>query len=559
MNRRNLATDPFQVQLSRAREHAQGGRWALAAQAFEQAHRLKPRSAEACLEIMPVLERLQRVEEAERFGHLAVRLRPSVATAHAWLGNMQVKLRKYPEAIGSFRRALLLDPSLTRIHEVLGFALSKLGLLEESLECLRRAVDAHPELSGAHSMLIFLMAFSAEVDAEALLVEARRWNQRHAEPLAARRRPFPHDRSPERRLRVGYVSPDFYDHVLRLYWSPLLRYHDRGEVEVVCYSSVRKPDTWTERLRELADGWHEVAELGDEALARRIREDQIDVLVDATMHMANSRLKVFAEAPAPVQICSIAYPGTTGIDTIQYRITDAFLDPPDGPQPYSESSLRLPRSFWCFEPADDAPEVGELPALARGTITFGSLNNFLKVNRKGLELWARVLARVPGSRLLLLTPEGPARKFVRDVLAEAGVSAERLEFVGVQPRHAYLETYRRIDIGLDCLPYNGHTTSLDAFFMGVPVVTLVGDRVVGRAGLSQARQLELAELVANHPDEFVEIAVRLARDLPRLAALRSELRARLTASPLMDAPSFVRDLERAYRQAWQKYCAEPVA
>jgi predicted O-linked N-acetylglucosamine transferase (SPINDLY family) len=334
----------------------------------------------------------------------------------------------------------------------------------------------------------------------------------------------------------------------------LFRNHDHEGFEIFCYSSVKKPDAFTERLRSHTDHWRAALGRDDASVARMVREDGIDVLVDLTMHMAGGRLRVFAEKPAPVQICWLAYPGTTGLSTMDCRVTDPFLDPPEleGDNPYAERPLRLPDTFWCYDP-QGGPDVNALPALHEGRITFGCLNNFCKINTSVLELWARVLRAVDGSRLLLLAPVG-ARKHAQETLERAGVDPGRVEFLDRHLREEYLAQYHRIDVCLDSVPYNGHTTSLDAFWMGVPVVTLVGRTVVGRAGLCQAMNLGLPELVATTPDEYVARAVDLTRDLNRLGELRAGMRDRMTRSPLMDAPRFARNIESAYRTAWRRWC-----
>jgi predicted O-linked N-acetylglucosamine transferase (SPINDLY family) len=265
---------------------------------------------------------------------------------------------------------------------------------------------------------------------------------------------------------------------------------------------------------------------------------------------------MFARKPAPLQVCGLAYPGSTGLKTIDYRFTDLYLDPSGlNDAYYSEQSIRLENCVWCYDPLTEGPAVNSLPALNNGHVTFGCLNSFCKVNAGVLKLWARVLSAVEGSRLLLLAPEGSARQSVLEILGTAGISAERITFVARQPRASYLELYNQIDIGLDTFPYNGHTTSLDSFWMGVPVVTLVGKTVVGRAGLCQLQNLGLPELVAHAPEQFVEISVGLANDLSRLSQLRATLRERIEKSPLMDAPRFTQSLEAAYRSIWQRWCA----
>ena len=255
-------------------------------------------------------------------------------------------------------------------------------------------------------------------------------------------------------------------------------------------------------------------------------EDRIDILVDVTLHMARNRLPVFARKPAPVQVTFAGYPGTTGLSTIDYRLTDPYLDPPRPRRRlYAERSVRLPDTFWCYDPLDSQPAVNALPALARGIVTFGCLNNFCKVNAVVLKLWAKVLKAVQRSRLTLLADEGTHCRHTLEVLAAEGVDRDRVKFVGHQPRPHYLRYYHGLDIALDTVPYNGHTTSLDALWLGVPVVTLVGPTVVGRAGLSQLTNLGLPGLIARSAEEFVGIAAGLAGDLPRLAGLRATLRA----------------------------------
>ncbi|MGO9467828.1 MAG: hypothetical protein ACLQVF_27130, partial [Isosphaeraceae bacterium] len=345
------------------------------------------------------------------------------------------------------------------------------------------------------------------------------------------------------------------DHAMSFVTTPVLLAHDHEHFEIYCYADVARPDEITARLHSLADVWRNIAGLSDEQVSQRVRQDRIDILVDLTMHMAGNRLLAFARKPAPIQVSWLAYPGTSGVRTIDYRLTDRYIDPPGlHDHDYSEESIRLPDAFWCYDPLAGEPAVSALPAVENGSITFGCLNNFCKVNDSVLKLWAQVLKAVDGSRLLLLAPGGSVRGRTLDLLEREGVRRDRVTFVARQPRPRYLELYHRIDIGLDTFPYNGHTTSLDAFWLGVPVVTLVGPTPVARAGLSLLTNLGLSELVAETPDQFVSIAVALAGDVPRLCELRATLRDRLRASPLMDAPRFARMVEAAYREMWRRWC-----
>jgi predicted O-linked N-acetylglucosamine transferase (SPINDLY family) len=298
--------------------------------------------------------------------------------------------------------------------------------------------------------------------------------------------------------------------------------------------------------------------VSDDQLPRLVRDDGIDILVDLTMHMKGSRLLAFARKPAPVQVTYLAYCSTTGLRTMDYRLTDPFLDPPGGDESiYSEKSTWL-RSYWCYEPAADAPSVVPPPSARTGAITFGCLNNFGKLTPGTLDMWSELLSGVPGSRLLLFAPEGSHRERARQRLADGNVDPRRLEFVPLMHLNQYLSQYNQIDIALDPFPYPGGTTTCDALWMGVPVVSLAGATAVSRAGLSILSQIGFAELVARAPDEYLAIATRLAGDAPRLAELRLTLRERMRGSPLMDAPGFARDVERAFLEMWSAKAARGV-
>jgi predicted O-linked N-acetylglucosamine transferase (SPINDLY family) len=484
----------------------------------------------------------------------ALKLAPDLAPAHANLGAALVQWGRLDEGIASLRRALELQPEDAASHLNLGSALMKSALHTEALAELRRAVALRPADANFHSHLVGNLHYVPGVDAQALLEEARAWDCRHGLPLKVAIAAHPNDRGHDRRLRVGYVSPDFREHAQRFFTLPVLAQHDHESFEIFCYSNA-PPDHVTARIRGHADHWRDVATVDDGAAAARIRQDGIDILVDLAMHTEKNRLTLFAAKPAPVQVCWLAYPGTTGLSAIDYRLTDRFFDPPELGAPLSaERTVWLPSSYWCYDPLARGPEVGPLPASTAGRMRFGCLNNFCKVNEPLLALWARVLRQVGDSTLLLLAPPGEARGRVRKTFAANGVDPGRLEFTEWRSHAEYLALYRDIDVALDPTPFCGGTTSLEALWMGVPVVTLVGSTVVGRGGLSLAQNVELPELVARSADEYVAIASGLARDLDRLATLRAGLRARLEASPLMDARGFTRALEAAFRGMWRSWC-----
>ncbi|HEX6766984.1 MAG TPA: tetratricopeptide repeat protein [Polyangiaceae bacterium] len=523
---------------------------------YHAALALDPESVEAHEDLAWVLRRVGRLEGAFVAARRALELAPDSAAAALALGAVLLDRQEVDEATNALRLAERLSPGLASAHSFLANALREAGQSSRALEHYRRALELDVADPATHSNLVFTMAYAPEAKAEDILAEARSWNAQHAGSLAAEQRPHSNTRDPERRLRIGYVSPDFRDHVQVLFTLPLFRNHHRRAFEIVCYSSVERPDAVTQEIRAVADGWRDARALDDGRLAELVRSDGIDLLVDLTMHMADGRPALFARKPAPVQLCWLAYPGTTGLPAMDYRFTDPHLDPEtsnDGV--YSEESVRLRETFWCYEPRAKGLEPGPLPAGEDRVVTFGCLNTFCKVHDGVIDLFARVLRGVAGSRMVILAPAGETRRRVAAHFARKGVDEQRITFVGRVPRREYLMRYREIDLCLDTFPYNGHTTSLDAFWMGAPVVTLVGDTVVGRAGLSQAMNLGLPELIARTPDEYVERAVALAKDRSKLAALRAGLRARMESSPLMDSKRFTENVEAAYRSLWRRYCA----
>jgi predicted O-linked N-acetylglucosamine transferase (SPINDLY family) len=535
------------------------GRLEHAVGAFERSLVLKPNHAGTLVNLGTAWQYRGDVEKAAACFGAAIQLRPEMAEAHFNAANLFRELGRWDEAIAGYRRAVALRPAYAEAWSNLGYALKATGRLEEALAAFREASRIRPGDAAIHSGIAYLMMFEPGVTMEGIYKEHAAWNQAHAAHLADRGVEFRNERSVGRRLRVGYVSADFRDHCQSFFTMPLLRGHDREQVEVICYSSVRRPDDVTARIRGYANVWRDVGTLSDERLAEVVREDGIDILVDLTMHMANGRLLMFARRPAPVQVTWLAYPGTTGLTAMDYRLTDPWLDLVGAEgvgkfdQFYSEKTMRLPETFWCYDPLTADPEVATLPALAAGHITFGCLNNFCKVNEAVVELWAEALQSVAGSRMIILCPAGVSRERVIAGFAKCGVEAGRIEFVEARPRREYLATYNRIDLSLDTVPYNGHTTTLDGLWMGVPVVTLVGETVAGRGGMSLMSNLGLGEFVARTREEFLGIAIRAARDLAGLARLRTKLRGRMERSVLMDGTRFARNVERAYREMWRAW------
>jgi predicted O-linked N-acetylglucosamine transferase (SPINDLY family) len=523
---------------------------------FRQAVRLEPDLAEAHKNLGQALLSQGKPAEAAASLQQLVRLQPDLAEVHNFLGRALTAQWHLDEAAACYRQAVRLEPDFAEAHYNLGLALLRQGDAAEAAASFRLAVRLRPTYATAHSALLLSLHYGLQADPAALYDEHRRWAGRHAGPLAPAETPRSENADPQRCLRVGYVSPDFREHPVALFIEPVLAVHDRRRLHITCYADVARPDEVTRRLQAQTDGWRSIVGVSDEEAAQLIRGDQIDILVDLAGHTGANRLLAFARKPAPIQVAHFGYPDTTGLPTMDYRITDAYADPPGTTERYyTEKLIRLPDVAWCYGPAP-GPDVNPPPALDAGHITFGSFNNIPKITGEVIALWARILAAVPDSRLLLLS-NGSAwgERRICDAFARCGVDRQRIKIVGRLPRQRYLELYRTVDICLDPFPYNGGVTTCDALWMGVPVISLAGNAYVSRQGVSMLSNLGLPELIAATPDAYVEIAVGLASDLARLRELRATLRERMSRSPLTDAQRFTRGLEEAYRRMWEELLA----
>ncbi len=520
---------------------------------YRAAARLQPDSAPAAQKLQDALEKQKQPDQVIAGCRARVERFPESAEARLHLANALRAYRRLDEAIKEYQHAIVLSPRSAGAHNNLAIALKDVGRVEESLTVLAHASELAPASVAIQNNLLYALHFHPADDGQSILRAHRAFDEQFARSLTLESAPHANDCSPDRALRVGYVSPDFREHCQSFFTVPLLSHHDRGRFKIFCYANVFRPDALTDRIRGYASVWRDTQGLPDKQVAEMICADGIDILVDLTMHMSNSRALMFARKPAPVQIAWLAYPGTTGLSAMDYRLSDPYLDPPgENDSDYSEQTVRLPQTFWCYDPLIPEEPVAPLPALQNGHITFGCLNNFCKVSDATLEMWRAVLQQVGDARLVLLAPAGQTRQRVLNALQ---VNEPRVQFVDYVRRPEYLKLYGQIDICLDTFPYNGHTTSLDALWMGVPVVALCGRTAVARAGWSQASNLKLTNLVAQTPEEFVQIATTLAGDLSTLAELRSTLRTRMAESPLMDGRRFARTMESIYRQLWQKWCS----
>jgi protein O-GlcNAc transferase len=527
---------------------------------LREAIRLQPDLPQARNNLGVALESLGQLSEAESEYREAMRLNPSYAEACCNLGNVLKKRGELRAAASQYRRALDLAPDFVDALTNLGYVLGEMGQVGETSRYYRRAVSLQPDSASTHSALLFTLHYDPEVDAQQLFSEHAWWGERHAAPLRRCRRPHENSRAVGRRLRVGYVSPDFRAHPVSRFFEPILRAHDRRSLHVTCYSDVKEPDAITQMMRGLPDVWREIRGITDERLAELIRQDRIDILVDLAGHLADHRLLMFARKPAPVQVTYLGYPDTTGVSAIGYRITDSIHDPPGETDRYhTEQLVRVDPCCWCYQPDDpDAPTPPEAPPLTRnGYVTFACLNRLVKVTPVVARLWGEIMRKVPNSRLVVLA-EGHdgAADDVRGLLGGHGINPASVDVAGRIGRDQYMNLYREVDVALDTFPYNGHTTTCDALWMGVPTVTLAGETHVARAGKNVLTQVALPDLVATTPEDYVAIAVALAHNQHRLSELRVTLRDRMRKSPLRDGQSLTSRIERAYLCMWQHWCSD---
>lgn len=536
------------------------GKFEEAIAAYRTAIRLNPAYADAYSNMGNALAAQGNANEAIASYRQAIALNPNHLEAYNNLGDVLRTHGQLDEAIAACRAALRINPNLPSAHNNLGNALKDTGQLDEAIACFERAVALKPDYLEAHSNLLLTLHYHPGYDPTKLLQRHRQWSQQLALPLEQFIRPHANDRTPDRRLKIGYVSADLREHSVGRFLLPLLRCHDHSAFEIFAYAQVPRADAMTQRLAAHIDHWHSLVGLTDQQAADLIRQDGIDILVELGGHTAGSRLLIFARKPAPVQVSYLGYPNTTGLNTIDYRLTDALADPPGLTDAfYSERLVRLPLTAWCYEPAADTPPVKPPPSESRSCVTFGTFNNFAKVSQATMRLWVPILKQVTNSRLLLkgaaMASSDVAHR-LRQFFAREGIDPQRLELVPPEPSAMkHLQWYNRLDMALDTFPYHGTTTTCEAMWMGVPVVSLAGNTHVSRVGLSLLSNVGLGELAADSPDQYVRIAVELAQDRTRLAELRSTLRQRMQSSPLMDAPRFARSVEDAYRTMWRTWCA----
>jgi predicted O-linked N-acetylglucosamine transferase (SPINDLY family) len=495
------------------------------------------------------------VEAARLYFERAAQLEPNSHLPWFMLGNVASELGNLDVAVAHYEHARDLHPNDHVIRYNLGLNQFWRGYIDAAIEELRAACGLNPSYLQAQTTHIVALHNSDRTSPEEIAVAIREWGARFSleQPASAQPTFRPGTAHPER-LRVGFVSGDFRTHSVAHFFEPILSARDRGAFTYVLYSNSHLQDAVTDRLREYADDWRDICRLTDDAVIELIRTDRIDILVDLSGHTASNRLAVFARRAAPVQVSYLGFPASTGLATMDYRITDAVTDPPAPADDWHcERLLRLPDSQWCFRPFGTPAAPGALPARETGFVTFGSFNNLTKISDTLLGCWVRILVKLPTSRLRLTRVRSAQRAAeIVALFARSGVTPERIECVPYANDPPYGLQFSGVDVALDNYPYNGVTTTCESLYGGLPVISLYGRNGVSRSGLSLLGTLGLGELAASTPELYVEIAVALGNDLSRLEQLRASLRARFEQSSLRDENGFTAKFEGLLRTAWQQ-------
>ena len=464
-------------------------------------------------------------------------------------------LQRLPALIEDYAALTLRHPDHFGVWNNYGSLLIRAGRIAPGIDALRMAAGLKPRSPFAQSNFLLALNYDENLDARSFSEAHQQFASLFLEPS----RKFTNDRDPDRVLRVGLLSSAFRSNAITFFFPGML--HPQPGIEVYCYSATRFPDEATSRFAESCPRWRDISTCSDEEADAIIRNDKIDILIERGGHAGDNRLPLLARKPAPITATGCDYLTTVGVPALDYRITDAIIDPPGTENIYPERLLRLPETAYCYTPPDYAPDISPLPAMNHGAVTFACFHRLEKVSDASLRLWAAVLHRLPRSRIYLhhiyegqpsVSPEFKAP--IEHRLAALGISPDRLIWKGALPPNESVRLYQETDVALDCWPYAGVTTTCQALYMGVPVVTMTGERPMSRYGASVLSAVGLSQWIVANPEQYVDLVTKLASDLPALARLRLELRSRLQRSTLTDEAGYAGRLATAYRAIWQKWC-----
>ena len=537
------------------------GRFQDAIDCYREVLALDPKNADAHNNMGVAFMEQAHPQEAIVAFRRALEIQPENSEAYCNMAFAMRNAGRLSEAIKCLSSALRIDPENHQAYNNLGNAYKEIGQIDDAMDCYRRALEIRPDYADANSNMLFTMNYASGIDQQTIFLESQKWWQRNEIPVLKLN--YTHACScTDKPLKIGYVSPDFRQHAVSNFIIPLLEAHDRNKADVYCYADVNCPDTITERIRNLADHWRPITGMSDNAVAEMIRNDGISILVDLAGHTAGNRLQVFARKPAPLQISWLGYPNTTGLVQMDYRLTDEIADPVGTADAlHSEKLLRLPNGFLCYSPSEASPEIRSNNSGNRNEVTFGCFNNLTKLTPQVISVWAKILLAVPQSRLILKNrqlSDKPIRDHFLELFTRQGICADRIQIKGPTPMfYEHLDLYNQVDIGLDPFPYNGTTSTCEALWMGVPVITLGGDRHASRVGTSILTRIGFGELSAADAEEYIANAIALASDRHRLDKLKSDIGTSFRSSPVCDKHSFARDIEKAFSEIWLSWCKAP--
>ena len=530
-----------------------------AIEAYQQSIKLQPNYASACSNLGSMYHYQGDLVQACDYYQKAIKLKPNYAIAHFNLGNVYKDQSKFTLALKAYHRAIESQPDYSNAYTNLGLVYRDCGQIDQSLQYLYHVSRSDPDHTVAHQNLLYYLHYSSKYSPEQIYQEHRRWAKHQQKLLPPKQTLHTNQPNPDKKIRLGYISGDFRTHSVGYFLEPIFTHHNREQFTICCYAKNPIDDGTTNRFKQLADIWHDINKLDEEQVANLIRKDGIDILVDLSGHTGGNRLLTLARQPAPIQVTYLGYPDTTGLDTIDYRFTDAWADPPEKTEQFhSEQLIRLPHGFLCYQPPANSPKVNSLPALDKGYITFGSFNNLAKISEQTISCWAKILHAVPQSHLILKTKPLQDQDIcdrIYRLFEQEGITRERLTLLGwTATTEDHFRLYHQVDIALDTYPYHGTTTTCEAMWMGVPVITLAGKTHVSRVGVSLLSTVGLSEFITNSEEEYIDKAVSLSQDIPRLKQLRDSLRNKMHQSSLTNGQTITTDLESAYCQMWLKWC-----
>lgn len=528
---------------------------------YELAFHFNPHCVEACNNLGVIYKDRDNLDKAVECYQMALSIKPNFSQSLNNLGVVYTVQGKMDAAASMIEKAIIANPSYAEAYNNLGVLYRDAGNISLAVDAYERCLNIDPDSRNAGQNRLLALNYINEGNDDKLFAAHRDWGRRFMR-LYEQYTSWDNPKDPHRPLVIGYISPDYFTHSVSYFIEAPISHHDYANCKVVVYSAVVKGDAKTIRFRDkvLKRGgvWRDIYGIDEKKVASMVREDKVDILVELTGHTANNKLGTMACRPAPIQVTWIGYPNTTGLPTIDYRITDSLADPPDTKQKHVEELVRLPECFLCYTPSPEAGSVSPTPALSNGFVTFGSFNNLAKITPKVLQVWARILCAVPNSRLVVKCKpfccDSVRQRFI-STLEQLGLESLRVDLLPlILLNHDHMQAYSLMDISLDTFPYAGTTTTCESLYMGVPCVTMGGSVHAHNVGVSLLSKVGLEHLIAKNEDEYVQLALQLASDVTALSNLRTSLRDLMAKSPVCDGPNFARGLESTYRDMWRRYC-----